>query len=138
MTTEEIANEILMAWHHTQNNRNWSLMDSFGYKKVCEVIERAMTQTRQEAFSDAIDHDQGIVPTTDAAPQAVACSPATMPPNDLIRLLREQLSACARVTLTPLGKYPTNYEKLTDCIAALRAVDDLEKMPAIVDASIPF
>lgn len=59
-------------------------------------------------------------------------------PDDLIRLLREQLLAFSRAILTRREGYQVNYKKITDYIAALQAVDELEKMPAIVDASLPF
>lgn len=126
MTTEEIANEVLNAWYHENTSHQpYEHTDAKGFKKVCEVIERV----------------SGLVefgPNTNSASQTVVCSPATMPPNDLIRLLRERLLTCSRGILTPMEGRPINYKRMSEYLAAMQAVDDLEKMPAIVDASIPF
>lgn len=139
MTTEEIANEILDAWHHTQSNRNWSVMDFSGYKKVCEVINRLLIVR----LDDVIDQIQRIGPIPDYEAQSMALpierptSSATLP-DELIRLLREQLLVCSRALLTARKGHQIDYAKMSNYLAALQAIDELEKMPAVQDASIPF
>lgn len=138
MTTEEIANEILDAWYHgAGRHQPYERTDAIGYKKVCEAIDRLPGLVMYVS-----DKDQHIGPITDVAAQSMAlpieCPTSATLPDELIRLLREQLLVCSRVLLTARKGYQIDYAKMSNYLAALQAVDALEKMPAVQDASIPF
>lgn len=133
MTTEEIANEILNAWYFSQGTpRN----NTTGFREVCEVIEKLLPRPIPE---DAIYQEQHIGPITDSTALAMGYAPVMqMMPDEIISLLRERMLYCSRVILTPREGYAIDYAKMSNHLAALQAIDELEKMPAVQDASIPF